>query len=82
MSILSNEFKINENLTTLIYNNLKLYIEIVICTDYSIYKLHKRILNDYLSNDQYINDTQIIVNHIKAYYTQIINGVRIIILIE
>ena len=60
---------------------MKLYIEIVICTDYSIYKLHKTILNDYLSNDQYINDTQTIVNHIKAYYTQIINGVNILIIL-
>lgn len=56
-------------------NNLELFIEIVICTDYSIYQLHKTILNDYLLNDSSTNDTQLITNHIKAYYTQIINGV-------
>jgi hypothetical protein len=67
-------FNLNKN-----DNILKLYIEIVICTDYSIYKLHKSILKDYLLENNgfepFENDNQLIVNHIKAYYMQIINGV-------
>lgn len=58
-------------------NKLKLYIEVLICTDYSIYQLHKSYLNDYLLNSNNNEDEkiQIIVNNIKEYYMKVINGV-------
>ena len=51
----------------------------MICTDYSIYKLHESILfsNDWDNwGDGNKTSQTTVINHIKAYYTQIINDVN------
>lgn len=63
-------------------DKLKFNIEVLICTDYSIYKLHESILfsNDWDNwgdgNKTSLTSQTTVVNHIKAYYTQIIADVN------
>ncbi len=57
---------------------MKLNIEVLICTDYSIYEMHKKILSlnkwKFFDENNETSQNQVI-SHIKAYYTQIIDDV-------
>jgi len=64
-------------------SKLKLNIEVLVCTDYSIYKMHHKILslnkwNVFNENNKTSQNS--VISHIKAYYSQIIDDVRIFFL--
>ncbi|CAF1015162.1 unnamed protein product [Brachionus calyciflorus] len=51
-------------------------VELLIVTDYSVYKMHEKIINSKKWNKYNEKDERLVVNHIKTYYTEIINQVN------
>lgn len=58
-------------------HKLELFVEVLICTDFSVYEMHRSIVSQNkwnIDSDENIRENT--VNHIKAYYTQIIDEVN------
>lgn len=62
--------------TQVSHEKLELNIQVLICTDYSVFQLHANILshNNWTLSD--MNQKQIVVQHIKQYYITIIKDVN------
>lgn len=52
------------------------YVEILLVTDYSVYQMHKNIISNKKWNKNVSNNSELVINHIRTYYTEIINQVN------
>jgi hypothetical protein len=66
-------------------NNRNLTVQVLVCTDYSIYRLHESILSNKfgtgfdLMSDYDKIPQDIVIDHIKNYYSVLLKQVNVII---
>lgn len=55
---------------------LQFYVEILLVTDFSVYQMHEKILSSKKWNQNSPSNPELVINHIKTYYTEVINQVN------
>lgn len=73
--------KITIFLADLLVRNLdakpyEFYVEILLVTDFSVYQMHEKILSAKKWNKNSSTSPDLIINHIKTYYTEVIDQVN------